>query len=554
MPKAIKLLHRVALPFDHPASIALNGDGNVWVADVETSELALVDPVRGEVLRTLKSVSRRPQTISWDGENLWEWDEESCKIFRRNLETGRAQLYGRIGGINSPYLGMTYADDTLWLICPDQPFFTVSNNVIWQVRFPRRIRADSYDAPTYACRGLCHDGSYLWTLDVEAGEIFAVDPSTGTILTSYTLPETSTPSSLVVTEDRVHTLDLASGRLLTYELDRSVAYSTSGGRRSRVDVVYTLRNGGPGVIQRQEFTQSLPQNYVHQRMHGQLRIEPPPTRFEECGWDGGTGRVAVHEIRNLEAGQEQEILVGLDVETVNIKYHLYPHLTGSIDDVPDEIRKQFSFEDMLRGDDPELAETVRRAQVLFQSGAEEVKQKVDEILHGERNAFWIARKLYNFVVEKVKYVLPYTSIGTSKILEQGTGSCGNHATIFIAMCQAAGLPARSIIGFGVWRDDSRLGYLDHEIPEVYLPGYGWIPVDTSRFMSLPIYGTQPLTKYRSFGSLSDRFFVNGFGRDLRSPFARRKHAEENLVDCEGDVSPEELFFLRWESERVDPWM
>ncbi len=228
-------------------------------------------------------------------------------------------------------------------------------------------------------------------------------------------------------------------------------------------------------------------------------------------------------------------------------------MTGTIDDVPEEVRRNFFFEEMLKGDDPEVAETVRRAQVLFESGADEIQKKVEEILQGERNAFWIARKLYNFVVEKVKYVLPYTSIGTSKILEQGTGACGNHATIYIAMCQAAGLPARSIIGFGIWRDDSRLGYLDHEIPEVYLPGYGWIPVDTSRFMSLPIYGTHPMTKYRSFGTLSDRFFVNGFGRDLRSPFAKRRHAEENLVACDGDVSPEELFFIRWHSESVDPW-
>jgi transglutaminase-like putative cysteine protease len=179
---------------------------------------------------------------------------------------------------------------------------------------------------------------------------------------------------------------------------------------------------------------------------------------------------------------------------------------------------------------------VQKAELLFQTGEIEIRNKVEEILQGERKTFLIARKLYDFVVDKVKYVLPYTSISTKKILSQGKGSCGNHATIFIALCQVAGLPARSIVGFSIWKEDSRLGYLDHEIPEVYLPSYGWVPVDTSRFMSLPVYGTHPLTKFRSFGTLSDRFFVNGFGRDLTSPFARRRHTVERQIKVEEHVT------------------
>ena len=155
---------------------------------------------------------------------------------------------------------------------------------------------------------------------------------------------------------------------------------------------------------------------------------------------------------------------------------------------------------------------------------------------------------------KAEFLNSDTSISSRRILKQGKGSCGNHATLYIALCQAAGLPARSLVGFGVWKDDSRLGYLDHEIPEVFLPGYGWVPADTSRFMSLPVYGTHPLTKFLSFGTLSDRFFVNGFGRDLRSPFARRRHRRERLIYCEGLPSLQERFFMRWGSEPVETWM
>ena len=78
-------------------------------------------------------------------------------------------------------------------------------------------------------------------------------------------------------------------------------------------------------------------------------------------------------------------------------------------------------------------------------------------------------------------------------------------------------------------------------------------MDTSRFMSLPIRGTHPLTKFRSFGTLSDRFFVNGFGRDLSSAFARRRYQKQKFIVCDGECRPEELFYLRWESSAVPTW-
>lgn len=551
MAKAVELLHKVPLPCSHPTSIALHADG-VWVADLEGRELILTDPATGAVLRRIPAVVRRPHTISWDGRYLWECDEETSRLFKRSVDNGETYLYGTPPGVNIPYLGMTCRNGALWILSPDQPDFTVHNNHVTVIEFPRHIQAETFEAPTYACRGLCHDGTNLWTLDTEAREVFAVDPDRGTIFTSYVLPDVEQPSSLVITEDRIHTMDLKSNCLHSYRLDRSVRYTTSGGRRSRVQIVNTFRNHGPGTVKRMEFYQALPADYRHQRLSAPVRCTPAPDERVEAQWDEGVGVVAAHVLRDLEPGREEAIVVGLDVETVNLKFHLYPDRTGSLAELPGDIRRNYLFEEMLGGD-PELTETVRRAQILFQSGAKEIRDRVDAILEGETNAFWVARKIFNWVVDSVQYVLPYTSLSSRRILKQGKGSCGNHATVYIALCQAAGLPARSVIGFGLWKDDSRLGYLDHEIPEVYLPGYGWVPADTSRFMSLPVYGTHPLTKFLSFGTLSDRFFVNGFGRDLRSPFARRRHRQERLVACEGLPNIQERFFLRWDSEPMETW-
>lgn len=553
MPNTVKLLKRVKLPAVSPASIAYNQRG-IWVADIEKRELLLINPDNGDIIDKLISIVRRPQTISWDGLYLWEYDEETSSLYKRSLEEDNCIRVGRVPGVIKPYLGMTCncRDKTLWIISPDQPEFTVSNNQIYVIKFPRLIQAENFEAPTYSCRGLCFDGNYLWTLDVEEDEIFALDPESGIILTSYKLPDCSNTSSIIVTEDRCWTLDLKKNELLTFSFDRKAIYSFSGGRKSRVDIVYKVRNPGPGTIKEMEFSQSLPEKYISQRIAGKINISPEPDEKIACQWEEKEGTVIINKIRNLKPDDEQEITVSLDIETVNLKYHLYPHKTGTLDDIPEEIKNRYLIERMQKNGDPELRDVIKRAELLFQTGEKEIKNRVEEILSGEKNNFFIARKLYNFVLDKVKYVLPYTSISSKKILSQGKGSCGNHATIYIALCQVAGLPARSIVGFSIWKNDSRLGYLDHEIPEVYLPSYGWVPADTSRFMSLPVYGTHPLTKFRSFGTLSDRFFVNGFGRDLNSPFARRRYTKEKQTLVNGECHPDIRFFMRWYSKEIVP--
>lgn len=69
------------------------------------------------------------------------------------------------------------------------------------------------------------------------------------------------------------------------------------------------------------------------------------------------------------------------------------------------------------------------------------------------------------------------------ILAGGAGHCGHRATIFLALCQAAGLPARKVVGHSL---DNATGLLDgHDDPnrhvwaEVHLPDLGWVEVEPS---------------------------------------------------------------------------
>jgi hypothetical protein len=550
--KAVKLLYKTRLPGIRPASIAYDPEG-IWVADVESGDIFLIQYETGKVIDQFPSLVRRPQTISTCEGCLWEWDEETMDLYRRSISTDERSYFGKVDGVHTPYLGQAHQDKTLWLLSPDQPHFTVSDNIITVIKFPRRIKAIEFKAPTHACRGLCHDGTYLWTLDVEDKVVYALSPDNGLIITSYLLPEVFSPSSIVVTDDKIWTIDLMTNKLLTYSLDREQKITSSGGRRSLIEIVETTRNSGPGTINSLKLSQTLPEDYVNQKMVRKSSVVPEPSYTLKGQWgdENDKGTVVVHNIQDLEAGEERTITVSFEIDTVNLKWHIYPHKTGRLEDIPEDIKKKYLFSAMLSRGDDQLTQIVKTAQTLFQTENKLIKEKVREILDDETNPCLMARKIYNFVVEKVDYILPYSSISTETILKQGKGSCGNHATVFIALCQAAGLPARSIIGWGIWKEDSRLGYMDHEIPEVYLPSYGWVPADTSRFMALPVKGNAPLDFYRSFGSLSDRFFINGFGRDMTSESAREYYENEKFITTDGECRPESLMFLRWESKAIE---
>lgn len=67
-------------------------------------------------------------------------------------------------------------------------------------------------------------------------------------------------------------------------------------------------------------------------------------------------------------------------------------------------------------------------------------------------------------------------------LKYKRGWCGHFQTLFLAVCQAAGIPARPIHGFALYNKKGELfqGFTDynrHGWVEVYLPNKGWVEVE-----------------------------------------------------------------------------
>lgn len=108
-----------------------------------------------------------------------------------------------------------------------------------------------------------------------------------------------------------------------------------------------------------------------------------------------------------------------------------------------------------------------------------------------RDPLEIARAAYDWVLDRTEYKLIEGFGGAAYCLDRGHGECGDYSALFVALCRAAGIPARPAVGF--WADAVD-GW--HCWAEFMLPSGHWIPVD-------PSIGDQSAQKRRRYFGGSD---------------------------------------------------
>lgn len=110
-----------------------------------------------------------------------------------------------------------------------------------------------------------------------------------------------------------------------------------------------------------------------------------------------------------------------------------------------------------------------------------VKALVDRITAGKTTVLAKAKAIYDWSCENM-YRDPETrGCGTGDVcllLTAPGGKCTDIHSVFVALCRAAGVPAREIFGIRMGKEavaDITTG--QHCWAEFFLPGYGWVPVD-----------------------------------------------------------------------------
>jgi len=111
-----------------------------------------------------------------------------------------------------------------------------------------------------------------------------------------------------------------------------------------------------------------------------------------------------------------------------------------------------------------------------------IRRTAQEVVGEETNPWLAAGLLYDHVVDEIDYSLvphlcsyPRGDPESVYVHEHGYGDCGAQSMYYAALCRSVGIPARCTGGFQLFTGVPQ----GHFWAEVYLPDYGWVPVDTS---------------------------------------------------------------------------
>ncbi len=182
----------------------------------------------------------------------------------------------------------------------------------------------------------------------------------------------------------------------------------------------------------------------------------------------------------------------------------------------------------------------------------ELLAEVKAAVGDERNPVARARRIYLHLCKELRYayeeeytIIPSLSIRTHT---RRRGDCGAQAMLFIAMCRAAGIPARWQSGW----ETKPWGWNMHDWAEFYVAPWGWLPADVS-------YGLQesddPRVREFYFGHIdSYRMIVNlDYGTALQPPKESLRSEPADFQRGEVEVDGRNLYFDAWDYDVQFEW-
>jgi len=103
-----------------------------------------------------------------------------------------------------------------------------------------------------------------------------------------------------------------------------------------------------------------------------------------------------------------------------------------------------------------------------------ISDVVRSIVGREKNPYFKARKLYEYLLRRLDYIESTESQTVMESLDKRKGDAYDYAVLFAALARNAGVPARPVAGFLVYGNKQTV---NHWWSEFYINGIGWIPVD-----------------------------------------------------------------------------
>ncbi len=465
------------LPCRYPAGLATDGQ-KLYVLDWREARIFELTPAAGAAgfaslqVRALEAPTLKPQGLTWGGGRLYVSDDHTGFVYAVDPATGASDNSFAAPGEQAA--GLAWADGALFIL-------ERKSGKIYKVMPEDGTILKPFGMPDPGCASMTYDGRHLWVANRVKDELYLVDPDNGCVLGIVKSPGPYA-AGLAWLDGYLWNADFQTRKLYEIVINDKPMYKTYDAREARVEFVWSLYNYGPGQVQNLTVNLALPEELPNQQLLSAPEFSQPLTKKAADRWGQPC---ALFDIGTLSAGRKTSVTYKLNARISAIRYLILPENTGTVEDIPADIRNQY---------------TVDGSRLLIKSPF--IQKTVKEIVGDEKNTYWMARKIYNYVIEHLTYEMAGGWDIPEVVLKRGLGSCSEYTYSFIALCRAAGIPARYQGSVVVRGDDASVDEAFHRWAEIYLPNYGWVPVDANRGDA-----TLPADQARGFGELANRFLI-----------------------------------------------
>ncbi len=459
----------IPTPDNFPTGLCFDGQ-NLWIADRGTDKLYYINLENGKVIRSIESPAYWPMGLAWDGQYLWNADFRGRSDKSEDLDGMIFKIDPKDGTIlktlQAPaksVKGLTFDGKYFW--CVDD-----RNDKIIQFSQVDGTTIKSFASPAKDPKGITFDGKYLWISDRETDEIYMVDPNTGFVIVIIDAPGNYV-HGLAVNGNKLWAVDYEDNKVYQLKIRDNENFVRKDKQMHKVTYKHRVTCYGPGKIKYLKVSIALPANRDNQKIIGDFKYNIKPTKIVTDRWNQ---KAAVYEFKDIKPGEKTNIEVTTVFESYNVRYFIYPEKVGSLNDIPADIKNKYLADDEK-----------------YQINSNIIQKIITQIVGDETNPYWILRKIHQYLIGHLHYLMDGAWDTAPTVLTNGHGSCSEYSFAFIALCKAAGLPTRYV---GSTWDRKEYAYMDdvyHRWVEVYLPNYGWIPTD-------PTHGDRQLPRDQAY--------------------------------------------------------
>lgn len=440
----------LSTPGPNPTGLAFDGK-YLWLADSRLDKIMKIDPVSGKIIQSFDSPGFHPEGLAWDGHYLWHVDAKEKMLYCLDPETGTAVKILESNSENPRDLA--WDGKNLWMT-------DVKNKTILCVSPVDGMMMHQFPAPGNEPTGLEYDGKYLWVADRIADRVYLVDPETGWCLSSLR-SYGPFPTGLAwdgqylwntdSENDEIYQIQILDNDIMTLWEEKSL----------ELRFVKEFRNYGPGEVLQLDIFLPIPENRENQKLLDPVKFFHKPEEIIEDRWGQ---KIAHFQFHHLKAPKIVQSGWSVKAKIYAVEYFIYPERIGSLDKIPEEIKQYLVDGDKYCIHDPFIQNLAQK------------------IAGNEKNPYWIARKVYEYLIDHLSYNLK--PVGgwnpAPTVLKRGTASCSEYTYCMIALCRTLGVPARYVGAVSLRGDNASEDEVFHRWAEIYLPPYGWIPFDANK--------------------------------------------------------------------------